>query len=209
MSPNSSSRRLLRAGRAAARLLEPSSAAAARAGITPQWAAVVASGLLYLGMQVGHTVRNSNRWPWCSYNMFSYRSRDRAYQARVRLFTDRSTVVGPADPWGLLPLEFFRVVSLVDDVFIEMREQGRQEQFCRSVIELLNTSSWSRFDERRASFTPPPGERFVAIEVYLVVVDFRVCDPQDRTDVVSAELLHRHDPLGVAAIAEAPKWTLR
>ncbi|MFF4139491.1 hypothetical protein ACFY1B_50925 [Streptomyces mirabilis] len=182
---------------------------AIEARLTPAAAAVLAGGLLYLGLQVTSTVRNTNRWPWCTYNMFSYRSRDRPLQARVRLLTDRGTAVGPADPWGLLPLEFFRVVSLIDDVFIELRERGRQEAFCRAVLDLLNRTSWSRYDERRASFAAPPGERFVAVEVFLVSVDLRICDPYDRTDVVSVELLHRHDPLGVAATADPPTWTLR
>ncbi|MFE2647429.1 hypothetical protein ACFXDO_33460 [Streptomyces nigra] len=139
--------------------------------------------------------------------MFSYHSRDRAYQARVRLLTDRGTEIGPTDPWGLLPLEFFRVVSLVDDVFIEHPENNRQESFCRSALDLLNSSSWTHFDERRASFVPPAGERFVALEIYLVVVDFRHCDPQDRTQVVSVELAYRHDPLAVAKTMPDPKWT--
>lgn len=125
--------------------------------LTPRWAAIVAGGLLYLGAQVAHTLRNTNNWPWCAYNMFSYHSGDRAYQARVRLLTDCGTAIGPTDPWGLLPLEFFRVVSLIDDIFIEHPEDNRQESFCRSALDLLNSSSWRNFDERRASFTPRGG----------------------------------------------------
>lgn len=47
----------------------------------------------------------------------------------------------------------------------------------------------------------------MALEMYLVVVDFRHCDPQDRTQVVSADLAYRHDPLGVTKTISEPKWT--
>jgi hypothetical protein len=163
------------------------------------WAAVVAASIAYLGIQVRQTVKDRNAWPFCAYNMFNYYLPDRFQQARVVLATDRGELVGPADPWPLLPLEFFRVISIIERVFITCEDRDVRDDFCRRVLHRLNTRPWRDWDEIRGSFRPPAGQRFAGLELYLVDVDFTRCDPVDRTHVLSADLVHRHDPEGVFA----------
>ncbi|MFD0563923.1 hypothetical protein ACFQ2M_19345 [Kitasatospora saccharophila] len=138
--------------------------------------------------------------------MFAYRKRARAWQLRVRLITGDGQQVGPADPWGLLPMEFFRVVSTLERIFFTEQDHAAREEFCREVLARLNDRPWRGWDEVKAALAPPAGQRFAAMELYLVEVDFDQCDPSDRTYVVSAELLHRHDPSAVAAELPQPQW---
>ncbi|NML48990.1 hypothetical protein HHL19_01235 [Streptomyces sp. R302] len=169
--------------------------------------AILAGTSVYLAGQVVHTVLNTNRWPFCTFNMFAYHKRDQALQMRVRLFTDDGEAVGPTDPWSLLPLEFFRVVSVLERVFHAQDDVEVRDRFCRQALERLNRRGWRAWDEVKASFSAGPGRRFVAMELYFVEVDFRTCSPYDRTEVTSAELVHRYDPEGVVADrAEAPLW---
>jgi hypothetical protein len=172
------------------------------------WALLLGGTAVVLGVQLHHTLRNTNRWPWCSYNMFSYRKRATAQQLRTRLITERGSIVGPADPWGLLPLEFFRVVALLERLFFTEDDQAARERFCRQTLDRLNRRPWGGWDEVKAALVVPAGERFVALELYLVDIDFDRCEPADRTHVVAVELVHRHDPLGVAATVPPVRWRL-
>lgn len=164
--------------------------------------AILAGTSAYLVGQVAHTVANTNRWPFCTFNMFAYHKRDRALQMRVRLLTDDGEAVGPTDPWSLLPLEFFRVVSVLERVFHAQDDTEIRDRFCRQALERLNRRGWPGRDEVKASFRAGPGRRFVALELYFVEVDFRTCSPFDRTEVTSAGLVHRYDPLGVVSDRE-------
>ncbi|MFJ3093239.1 hypothetical protein [Streptomyces hydrogenans] len=168
--------------------------------------AILAGTSAYLAGQVVHTVLNTNRWPFCTFNMFAYHKRDQALQMRVRLFTDDGEAVGPTDPWSLLPLEFFRVVSVLERVFHAQDDVEVRDRFCRQALERLNRRGWRAWDEVKASFSAGPGRRFVAMELYFVEVDFRTCSPFDRTEVTSAELVHRYDPEGV--VADQPEASL-
>lgn len=169
--------------------------------------AILAGTSAYLVGQVVHTVLNTNRWPFCTFNMFAYHKRDQALQMRVRLFTDDGEAIGPTDPWSLLPLEFFRVVSVLERVFHAQDDIEVRDRFCRQALERLNRRSRRAWDEVKASFRPGPGRRFVAMELYFVEVDFRTCSPFDRTEVTWAELVHRYDPTGVVAPRqEAGLW---
>ncbi|MFI6761058.1 hypothetical protein ACIBF5_18170 [Micromonospora sp. NPDC050417] len=172
------------------------------------WLLTIGATALTLGLQMRHTVKNTNRWPWCSYNMFSYRKSHRAMQLRTRLVTASGVCVGPTDPWGLLPLEFFRVISLLERIFFTQQDMAVREEFCRGVLARLNRAPWKGWDEVKPALLAPPGQRFAALELYLVAVDFDRCDPVDRLHVESVELVHRHDPDGVAATCPPPRWRL-
>lgn len=164
--------------------------------------AILAGTGLFLAGQVWSTVTNTNRWPFCSFNMFAYHKRDQALQMRVRLFTDDGRVVGPADPWSLLPLEFFRVVSVLERLFHAQDDVPARDAFCRLALKRLNRRGWSSWDEVKAAFSPGRGRSFVAMELYFVRVDFRTCSPFDRAHVLSADLIHRFDPDGVVPPGE-------
>jgi hypothetical protein len=150
----------------------------------------------YLAVQSVCTMRNSNSWPFCSYNMFSYRVGDRCHQPRVRLVTDRGTVLGPTDPWGLLPVDFFRVESILKIIFSARASRRVRDRFCADVLRRLNARPWPRWEEVVESFRPAPGERFVGMELSVVEVDFEVCDPNDRAVALNSRVIHLHDPSG-------------
>ncbi|GEM30839.1 hypothetical protein NN3_18460 [Nocardia neocaledoniensis NBRC 108232] len=163
-----------------------------------------AEGLI--GIQLWHVIREQNRWPFCSYNMFNYRLGDRSSQIRVVLATDSGQIDGPNDPWGLLPLEMFRIDSMFRLVFDGDVPSAVRDSFCRTVLDRLNRHSWPRWDQVRRSLRPPAGGRFVAIAVYLVLVDFTVNNPEDRADVVGTRLLHRYDPDGRLSSSTHDLW---
>jgi len=191
-----------------------------------RWWVIAGSAAFYLALQLWHAIKDVNRWPICTYNLFNYHLDDTFPQARVRLITDRGNVVGPTDPWGLLPLDFFRVVSVLERMFfaepetVDGRDAGPdpdgaarvrnelRDRWCATVLRGLNDVAWSAFDEVRVPLRPPAGERFTAFELYLVQVDFSRFDPNDRSQVVSANLIHRYDPDGWATRVEDPFWRI-
>ncbi|ONI91303.1 hypothetical protein ALI22I_09595 [Saccharothrix sp. ALI-22-I] len=137
--------------------------------------------------------------------MFSYSLPERWEQARVALYDETGRSTGPLDPWSLLPVEFFRVVSIIDLVFLSNADERLRDEFCDRALRFLNTRPWRDFDEVRAAMRPTDGLRFAALDVYLVEVDLDTCDPTDRSSVLSAALVHRHDPHEVVGQSE-PRW---
>src|ERR1700722_1181302 len=130
----------------------------------------------YLAVQLLHTWQDRNNWPFCSYNMFSYQLGNRQTQQRVTLVTDQGAVLGPAPPWGLMPVEFFRVERILDYVFVKNPDKKLKDAMCGAIINRLNTTQWAGWDEIRNSFTPPSGHQIVALEFSYVDVDFTLCD---------------------------------
>lgn len=169
-------------------------------------AAVLGATAVLAAVQMWQTIRNRNDWPFCAYNMFNYRVPARWEQLRVALYDDAGNRTGPIDPWGLLPLEFFRVVSLLDVVFLRGRDAALQTEFCERTLHRLNTTRWRDFDEVRGSVRSPSGRPFAALELYLVDVDQKQCDPTDRASVLAARLVHRHDPRGV--VRDPVRWAV-
>ncbi|MEV7185435.1 hypothetical protein [Kitasatospora sp. NPDC093102] len=160
----------------------------------------------YLAVQLWHTFRDRNTWPFCAYNMFTYDLPERWHQLRVVLYDADGHAHGPADPWCLLPVEFFRVVSMMQRFFLGSEDQALRARFCARTLDLINESGWKGFDEVRAAPVSPTGAPFRALDVYLVEVD-DACDAVDRASVRSAELLHRHDPQGIAG-GRSVQWSV-
>lgn len=170
---------------------------------------LLVAGLLgHLVIQMWHTLADRNRWPFCSYNMFSFRAKDLQTHRRVRLVTDRGAVLGPMSVWGLLPLEFFRVDTLVKKVFLQNTDPQLMDAFCADVIGRLNGRGWPAWDEVKKSPSPPPGHRVVALELYAVETDLMVDDPHDALQVRKATLVHSYDPDRVLGHHESPAWRL-
>jgi hypothetical protein len=134
--------------------------------------------------------------------MFNYRLGASATQLRVLLATDRGYLHGPDDPWGLLPIESFRIDSILRKVFCDYAPHILRDKFCEQFLERLNGTGWRKWDEIRGSIRRPEGHRFAAIAIYLVEVDFRYNDPNDRADAVRAACLHCFDPGGVLETIE-------
>lgn len=175
-------------------------------GPSLRWWLVTVAAVVGFTAQGWHTVLGRNRWPLCTYDLFAYHLPEQMPQARVRLTTAAGSVVGPADPWGLLPLEFFRVVSILERVFFTNDDSAVRDDWCCAVLNGLNAAPWKAHDEVRAALAPPLSERFVALEVFLVHVDFALCESDDRLHVLSAELVHAYDPCGALPTVEDPHW---
>src|SRR5262245_20893451 len=92
--------------------------------------AVCSFFLAYFSIQMWHTIRDKNRWPFCSYNMFSYFMSDHQTQPRVRLITDNGLTRGPMVPWGLMPVEFFRVEKILRQVLVSNEDVEVRNAFC-------------------------------------------------------------------------------
>ncbi|MCG7525364.1 hypothetical protein MHW47_13030 [Streptomyces sp. OfavH-34-F] len=134
----------------------------------PLLAATALAGLTVA--QFVHTVRDRNRWPICSNNMFNQVLPDRVPQLRVRL-RDGTRWTEPRQVYGLLPLEFFRVVDICAAVLMENEDERVRDAFCRRVVERLNTRPWKGFDEVAPSERPAAPEGFTGLELLLVTVD--------------------------------------
>lgn len=161
----------------------------------------------YLAVQMWHTLRKKNAWPFCAYDMFNYYVLERRYQLRIALYDARGRVTGPLDPWGVLPLEFFRVVSILEMVYFSNQKDEVKKDFSERTLRRANRTSWEDFDEVRAVVRSASGAPFVAFDLYLVEVDSERCDPVDRASVLSTELVYRHDPDGVVSDS-ALRWAL-
>lgn len=139
----------------------------------------------YLLAQFAHTWRRRNRWPLCSYDMFSYPLASRFPQPRVQLCDDEgSTPLMPV--YGLLPVEFFRAVAIIDDVFYECRDEALKERFAETMVHRLNTRPWRAFDEVRASIRPrsPRGwTGFRLVDVTIDLADYRPGEDQPLHEV--------------------------
>jgi hypothetical protein len=59
-------------------------------------------------------------------------------------------------------------VGLAENVLVLEKDQQRKEQFARLLLDRLNSEPWHAFDETYSSIRPPPGGRFIGLDlVYL------------------------------------------
>ncbi|MBO0514806.1 hypothetical protein [Streptomyces beijiangensis] len=140
--------------------------------------------------------------------MFNYKLPMQWEQLRIVLYDQSGRGTKPLDPFGVLPTEFFRVVSILERIFMINKDERLRTEFCDRTLSVMSTDPWGDFDETRATVRPRNGHRFVALDLYLVEVHQDSCDPRDRSAVCEARLLHRHDPEGVIRAA-SPAWRLR
>jgi hypothetical protein len=171
--------------------------------------AVLGLGLAYLAAQMAHTMANAKRWPFCPYDMFSFHIAERQSHRRIRLITNRGTVLGPVNPWGLMPLEFFRVDDIVKKALIGCQIPETRDAFCEAVLARLNDKRWKSWDEIRGGYHPPPNERISGLELYVVDVELAVHDLHDPLDVANARLVYRYDPAVLFRSVGPIEWKLR
>lgn len=119
---------------------------------------------LLVAVQVVHTLRNTNRWPFVAQNMFSHAAPAVTPRLMVVLHDSLGGSRG-VFPYSVLPVEFFRAQRLLFQVFVEGDDAERQERFAVTMLDRLNEAPWSAFDEVEASVRPPPGARFVGFEL--------------------------------------------
>lgn len=129
---------------------------------------------VFVAAQLRHTIKDSNRWPLCSYNMFNRTLPARVSLLKVRLL-DGSGTEPLQDTWGVLPLEFFRTQALLYEVMTQA-DDGTRARFSRALVDQLNDRPWRGFDEVRRSCRPCPGRRFTGFDLLLAEIDPRSYD---------------------------------
>jgi hypothetical protein len=150
----------------------------------------------FMAGQLAHTIANKNNWPFASFNMFSF-STPRLPRRRLCILVGvDGHCVGPVPAWCLLPMEYFRVDAMIKSVFQAPRPERVRHDLAAAILRRVNTSPWEEWDEMRAA-PRKCGADLVAIEFYLVQVDLRRANLEDPFDVVTAQVLFRHDPSGV------------
>ncbi|MFI7210900.1 hypothetical protein [Micromonospora maritima] len=151
-------------------------------------ALLVTAGAGYLGAQLWHTWKDRNRWPLCSYNMFNRTLPSRFPQPRVTLH-DPAGSQELLPVYGLLPLEFFRVVSIMAEVFLVNQDEAIKHRFAERVLRRLNTRPWAAFDEVHASHRPLGPAGFHGLDLYAVTLDLDDYDPRVDRPLHQPELL--------------------
>lgn len=138
----------------------------------------VAVASAYLLGQVFHTWTRRNRWPFCTYDMFSYPLDTRFPQPRVQLRDELGTT-DVMSVYGLLPVEFFRAVAIIDDVFYECEDTELKDRFAERMLCRLNERPWRAFDEVRASIRPRTARGWMGLRLLDVVIDMDDYRPSD------------------------------
>lgn len=150
-------------------------------------AGLLAGALVYFGAQLAHTWRDRNRWPLCSYNMFNRCLPARLAQPRVALHDGSGT--GPLQPvYGMMPLEFFRVVRIFAEMFLGNDDEAVQQRFAARVVDRLNREPWEAFDEVRRSYRPRSGQ-ITGFDLYEVWIDMADFDPAEGGPLHDTKLL--------------------
>lgn len=102
--------------------------------------------IVFFTIQIWCTATNKNRFPFCTYNMFSktYYGKYAQYEVLfINTLKDDSVFV-PA--YKVLPIEFFRVNSIMDNIYANDNSK-RQDNFSKLIIETLKNKPWIHFDE--------------------------------------------------------------
>ncbi|MEV4398201.1 hypothetical protein [Nonomuraea sp. NPDC049607] len=146
--------------------------------------------LAVLAGQFFHTVVDRNRWPFCSNNMFNRALPRRFPQLRIRL-RDGDEWTGLRQVYGLMPLEFFRVVDIFATVLLENTDDEVKERFCRTILDRLNTRPWPNYDEVRRSERPTHPRGFTGLEVIMVSIDVGDYSMTDDGPLYDHQVLYR------------------
>ncbi len=120
---------------------------------------------LLAAVQLLHTLRNTNRWPFVAQNMFSH---DLPVLTRLMVVLyDSRGGEHVVFPYSVLPIEFFRAQRVLSQVYMEGSDAECQERFAIELLERLNDAPWGAYDEVEASVRPPEGTRFEGFDLKL------------------------------------------
>jgi hypothetical protein len=122
---------------------------------------------LFLCVQIWHTFVDQNNWPFCSYNVFSQIRGKQSQTFKIRLY-ESAGETRLVDVWEVLPLEFFRAISVFREVYFGGSDEARR-RLASFILGELNDSPWGEFDQTYASARP--AGRFVAFDFLLVDID--------------------------------------
>jgi hypothetical protein len=152
--------------------------------------AVLAGAAGLLARQFACTWTDRNSWPFCSYNMFNRVLPERIGQPRV-ILTDGAGPTRPLPVYGLLPLEFFRVMSVTGAVYLGDTDTAARDAFTERMLDRLSDHPWRAFDEVRASIRPRAG-RFTGLDLYEAWIDLSDYDPDADQPLHDLRLLYSY-----------------
>jgi hypothetical protein len=130
----------------------------------------VFAALLFFTVQLGHTLFDQNNWPFCSYNMFSQLRKTQSQTLKIRLYESNGEP-RLVDVWEVLPLEFFRAISVIRQVYFEAEDEQTKTALASYILHALNDSPWGNFDQQYPSARPI--ERFIGLDLLRVELDLR------------------------------------
>ena len=135
-----------------------------------------AKALLVVGLIIFFTVDNYHMWveqddfPFTSHGLFNTLFTAKTRLLRFIVHDDQGGSV-LVDSGRVIPIEWYRAVGLAENVLVLDSDQQRKEQFAQQLLERLNSKPWYSFDEAYSSIRPPPGHKFVGLELVSLSFD--------------------------------------
>jgi hypothetical protein len=130
------------------------------------------AGLLALvAFQITNTVKVRKPWPFTGHNLFSAIFPLELTQFAVVLHDSCGGRV-TAVPGEVVPIEYFRLNNLFNDIYIHGSSLQR-EQFARDMLHWLNHSPWRWFDEMYPAIRPPAKSTFIGLQIVIERFDLR------------------------------------
>ncbi|ATB34312.1 hypothetical protein [Melittangium boletus] len=132
--------------------------------------------LLVVGLIAFFAVDNYYMWverdnfPFTSHGLFNVLFTARTNLLRMVVHDDQGGSV-TVDSGRVIPIEWYRAVGLAENVFVLEEDSRRKEQVARLLLERVNSEPWYAFDETYSSVRPPPGGRFVGLDVVYLRFD--------------------------------------
>ena len=111
-----------------------------------------------------------DNFPFTSHGLFNVLFTPRARLLRFVVHDNQAGSV-TVDSGRVIPIEWYRAVGLAENVLVLESDQQRKEQFARLLLERLNSDPWYSFDEAYSSVRPPPGGKFIGLEVVFLHFD--------------------------------------
>ncbi|MBW8687199.1 hypothetical protein [Chitinophaga rhizophila] len=152
--------------------------------------------MLFTGMvaffviQVSHTIRNTNSWPFCSYNMFNRMMQPKIDEFMIWLYDSKGNKQLVL-PGNAIPIEYYRTPVLMSDVF-DGNNESSKVQLCRILLDHLNTAPWGKFDEILPSARPTPGSHFTGMEVFIYNYDLDLYRYGQKLEPVNRKLIYSY-----------------
>ena len=126
-------------------------------------ALLVAGLVLFFAIDHYHLWAAKDNFPFCSHGLFNdlFQARSSLVYFVVHDSRGNSAIV---DTGRVVPVEWYRAVGLVENVFIQESDPRRKEQVARLLLDRLNAEPWPAFDETYTSIRPAVGARMVGLD---------------------------------------------
>jgi hypothetical protein len=132
--------------------------------------------LLVIGLVTFFAFDNYHMWveqddfPFTSHGLFNTLFTAQTQLLRFVVHDDQGGSV-TVDSGRVIPIEWYRAVGLAENVLVLDTDPQRKERVAQLLLERLNTAPWYSFDEAYSSIRPPPGHRFIGLDVVFLSFD--------------------------------------